>query len=272
MFKITSVVFAVATVAAAQLDGFGLSQSCTTTILTVAGNPDASSCLDVGGLLSIATTPANTSYIPKIDAWIGGVCSAAPCQAATLTSLGNNISTGCATDLKPYIDTSTVNLSQYITQYYPTIREILCLKDGANGGAYCVTEDLTAVQTAVGTPLSLTGLLGVITGSLSFNASAIPKAVVCGSCSQAAYSIFKTEQPALFSNASVEADVVQECGQAFVSGGVPSSISQGASSAAATTSTAGKSGAAVALMPASAMQWLGLAATSSVAGIMVLLM
>ena len=130
-----------------------------------------------------------------------------------------------------------------------------------------MTEELTAIETAAGRPLDLQTAAGALTGTITFNGTSIPKDVACGACSQASYSILQKEQPALLSDA-MNASVKQQCGDAFVTGGIPSTIVD--AGANGNTSPSAKPAAAVALTAGGAMHWLGLASTGVVAGVAIL--
>jgi hypothetical protein len=259
-FTKVAIVFGItASMASAQLSGLeDLSTSCINTLLAVVNNPEASSCLNAAGLIGVITTPTNSSYVPKVDSWVSGVCAVPACSSSLIGALSKNVTTGCTNDSKK----AAVQFTKSVMQYYPTVRRISCLKD--TNKQYCITNELKAIETALGQPLSIDTAEWALEGTINFNnATAVPKDVVCGPCSQATYNIIKTEQPDLIPNSGfVDAGLKLKCGQAFVSG-VPSSVTD---PGVTYPSSNGKSG-AVALVPFGGfVHAFGIAFASAVVG------
>jgi len=231
---VKAVLFAVALAASVSAQAAGsspISSTCSGTLLAASNDPDAVTCLNIGGILAIATTPAGTSLLPKIDSWVTGLCGAPACQQATLTSFAANVTANCATEIQSF-GGGGLDLNTYLVQFYPTARRIACLKDSAASGQFCVTEDLTTLEKSLGQPLSITSGLSFLTGSLNFDMTTISKDIACSSCSQAAFSIFQQEQAALITP-TVQTAVQGQCGAAFTTGGIPSTITEGLSATAA---------------------------------------
>ena len=111
-------------------DSLTLSSQCSSALLAVAGSPDAA-CLDFSILATLALSNSTTSVIPTVDSWLGGLCAQGPCSNATLEAVVTNITTGCSTDLAS-VGLNTTDPAAVVTAvetYYPTAREVVCLKE-----------------------------------------------------------------------------------------------------------------------------------------------
>ncbi|KAF9024844.1 hypothetical protein BDZ89DRAFT_954353, partial [Hymenopellis radicata] len=207
-----------------------LSSSCTTALGAVTANADANACLSPSSLISLAVGSANTSIIDPINTWVTNVCTRGACSNDTLAAIVTNITAGCSSELGTFgFDSSqTSTIISTVQEAYPTVRKVVCLKDG---DTYCVTETLNNLQTSLGTTLSLSNIVSLF-GS---DDTQIPSNITCSDCSKAAYSIVKADYPALVSDD--ESDVQAECGASFTDGSSPSGISQTAPSGFAATST-----------------------------------
>ncbi|KAF9012439.1 hypothetical protein BDQ17DRAFT_1232492 [Cyathus striatus] len=209
-----------------------LSSECTSALLGIASNPDASKCLTPSPLLSIATSP-NASVITPVDNWLTSMCAAQACSNDTLAAVLTNVTAGCQTELAGTgLTTDTVSSIIPIVQtFYPAVREIVCLKDGNTN---CVTQTLTNLQSVTGT---LT--LSEISALISNPPTNLPSNVTCTNCVKAAYNIVNQTAPSLVSD--VTSSLQSQCGTSFLDGATPSSIVQSASASGA--STAADSGA-----------------------------
>lgn len=215
-------------------DNITLSSQCSSALLAVAGSPDAT-CLDLTLLAPLALSNSTTSIIPTIDSWLTGMCSQGACSNATLEAVVTNITTGCSTDLAS-IGLNTTDPTAVVTAvetYYPTTREVLCLKD-TSANSLCATELLTDIQSAT-TTLSLSNLVGLIVEVAAGSDVGIPQSVTCSNCTKAGYTIIEQDFPGLLSDQ--DATLQSECGSSFTDGQMPSNIQETASNS--TTSTGG---------------------------------
>lgn len=225
--------------------GFAAAQSissqCSSTLVSVAGSPD-SSCLNPNGIVQIALTSSNSSVIPAVDSWLTGLCALGPCSNSSLDAVFTNITGGCSSELASLgLNTNgSTNLTLYLEEAYPTLRQVWCLKD-TSVNELCVTEELTGVQNTTGT-LTINNLITVV-GEIISGSSSIPQSVACSNCSKAAYTIADTNFPALVSNST--STVQSTCGSSFTDGQMPSGIEETASNSS--SSSSGSTGGAVSL-------------------------
>jgi len=116
-----------------------------------------------------------------------------------------------------------------VQQYYPTIRQIACLKDGNTN---CLTETLGNLQTTTGQIITLPAFID----SVLCVTDDFPTSVTCTACIQASYDILAQQQPGL---ASVAQPALQsKCGSFFTDGSQPTNIVESASTATSSSSTA----------------------------------
>ncbi|EIN11516.1 hypothetical protein PUNSTDRAFT_98637 [Punctularia strigosozonata HHB-11173 SS5] len=219
-----------------------LSSHCLTTLETIVANKDAASCLNAGALIGLFTTSANESLVEPIDKWVTGMCSDAQCSNSTLNAIVTNVTSGCSSDLQGIglsgLDASSI--SSIVQQAYPTVRQIACLKEYNN--TMCVTEELTNLQTVVGT-LSVNNIISSISGIVA-NAASIPKNDTCTPCAKAAYSVAEKNFPSLVG--STQSTLQSQCGFDFTDGTMPSNVEVTASSASASST---KSAASALVVP-----------------------
>lgn len=238
---------------AAQLGNLGLSQSCQTALENAIDTPAFSTCMNILGALPVVTSTSNVSLVQPVASWLNGLCAASPCDNATLSSAAQNVSSGCQTDLASHeTAVSAATILNAAIQFYPTVRQVVCLKDtGTSGnGELCITELLTDVQTAIGQPLSINTLsqIPAIISNGSFAGISIPSAVTCSSCTQAAWSIVDQEIPQAANVSVITNALNSKCGASFVSSAttLPANIVEGTGTAApSASSTSAKSGAVV---------------------------
>ncbi|KJA28996.1 hypothetical protein HYPSUDRAFT_33480 [Hypholoma sublateritium FD-334 SS-4] len=216
---------ALAASAAAQ----SLSTQCTGALTAVATNPDAASCLSLGSLITLVSGGSTTAVIPPIDAWLTSLCGGPACSNTTIAAVVQNITTGCSTELSGLGITSdsASSITPLIEQYYPAVRQVVCLKDGSTN---CVTETLTNIQNSVGT-LTLTSIAQIVANP----PSTIPTNVTCTDCIKAAYNIINDSIPGVVSDAAPS--LQSQCGTSFTDGTTPSDIVESASTASASSST-----------------------------------
>lgn len=224
MLTRTLTISALLSVAAAQIN---LSASCTKALTTIATNADANACLTPSPLLPILTD-SSASVVDPINNWLTSLCAAPSCSNDTIAAIVTNATTGCATDLAAigYTAESTPAVSALIQQYYPTVRNVVCLKDGNTN---CVTQTLTNIQGVLG-PLSIQNVLALVAADTNVT---LPANISCTNCLKAAYNAVNTEIPGLFTTDSVQ----NECGASFTDGATPAGISETASTKTAASQT-----------------------------------
>jgi hypothetical protein len=201
-----------------------ISQNCQNAFLSIVSDKDASSCLNANGLVTAASkTGENDSLVQPVTDWVTGMCAAGPCSNSTLQMVVETVFKGCSAELgKAGLSTSdTADVVKYVQQGYPTVRKVLCLKDN-DANKLCVNEDLSAIETALGKPLSVTNIIG-LTSNVSALLS-IPKDKMCSNCVKGAYTIVKQDFPSLVSN--IDTFASGQCGSDFVNGQMPSNIQQ----------------------------------------------
>ena len=106
-----------------------LTGDCTTAILNVANNPDASACLSVSSLVPMLSGDA--SIVTPISDWVDRICPAPACSNETIGSITANITHGCSTELNTFGISSDASsaIAQIIQGVYPTLRELICLSE-----------------------------------------------------------------------------------------------------------------------------------------------
>ncbi|KAL1741861.1 hypothetical protein HDZ31DRAFT_75894 [Schizophyllum fasciatum] len=221
--------------AAAQLS---LSSSCSSALLNVAGNPEASSCLSLGSVTSLVTSQEE-SIIGPISDWLSNVCGTAPCSNDTLSAITTNVTEGCSKELESYgISANDArDAIPLIQNLYPTFREALCLQDGDTN---CVVQTLNNFQSTYG---ELTA--SSISNTLGSDDVTLPSNITCTDCTKAIYNTIASDLEIVS-----EDDAKSQCGNDFVDGQTPSSIKQAASTA---TSTENDKDGALALAGSSGM-------------------
>jgi len=238
MFKSSTFISLVATgFAAAQLGNLGLSAPCEGALNAAVSNQGISQCLNVIDAVNIVTLTANNSVIPPINTWLQGLCAAAPCDNSTLSTVAQNISTNCQSDLQKIgISASTAQtIAADFVQFYPTIRKIACLKESSNN-TLCVSTVLTDLQTSLGQPLSLNTIIQDAP-QIAANPQNVSKSVLCNECTEGAWSILKQDIPGLASDNVITSVVSQECGADFAnSTSLPANVAEGTGTAAPTGS------------------------------------
>jgi hypothetical protein len=118
-----------------------ISADCSSALLKVAANPDASACLAPAALIPALAGGQNTSFIQSFDHWVNAMCTASPCSDATLSAVVKNVTVGCGKDSS--VSSALLENLASAQFIYPTARKIVCLKDS---GKNCVTQTLTSLQ------------------------------------------------------------------------------------------------------------------------------
>jgi len=108
-----------------------VSSACKTALSAVLTSPD-SACVNAGAFLTFALSPEQG--IPAFTStWLTGVCSAGSCPNSTIETMARNITQGCMGDISSFsggwINVSEQDVVDYALQFYPTVREIACLKE-----------------------------------------------------------------------------------------------------------------------------------------------
>jgi len=176
-----------------------LSSNCSTAVQNVLMNPDAS-CLNAAALISLASATTGASVVPIVDSWAQGMCRVLPCSSNFMFSMADNISTHCLADINSVA--SKYALSPYgeedvragIQAFYPTMRNITCLKDITSTPAqFCPTQLLTELQSKVGT-IEASNLFTVFQDATPV-LTAPNNNIACSACTQVAYSMLNTTFP-----------------------------------------------------------------------------
>ncbi|KAF8897059.1 hypothetical protein CPB84DRAFT_1781457 [Gymnopilus junonius] len=208
-----------------------ISSACTNALTGIATNPDAAACLSPGSLVPIIAGGANASIVSPINNWLTSLCSAPACSNDTIAAVVQNITSGCSNELSGLGLTSSMvpSITGIIEQYYPTARQVVCLKDGNTN---CVTQTLTNIQNVVG-PLTLNNIVQIASNATT---TTLPSNVTCTNCVKAAYNIINSAIPSLTSDSAPA--VQSECGASFTDGTTPSGIAESASTSSTTANQA----------------------------------
>ncbi|KAF8586696.1 hypothetical protein K439DRAFT_1659511 [Ramaria rubella] len=212
--------------------------TCQSTLLGVAGNQEASSCLNVPGLAAILTLQPNSSAIPSLNTWLQGLCAANPCSNDTINAISTNITNGCQADISGTGVNQVVlqSILQDVPRFYPTVRSIACLKSSSND-TLCATSTLLDVQQFGGQPLTANSAMNAISEIVSQGGKgSLPTNLTCTGCTQAAFDTFQADQALLAANPSVQSAISSQCGANFLSTPQPTDVIEGTGSAAPTGS------------------------------------
>ncbi|KAF7315552.1 hypothetical protein MIND_00070500 [Mycena indigotica] len=208
-----------ALLAVAAVSAQSLSTTCQNALTSVASNSDANSCLGIGALVTSFLQP-NASLVPQVQNMVNTLCSAQPCSNNTLAGIVANITTGCSAELSATgsTDSTSATITNLVQQYYPTVRDIICLKDNSDG-SNCLVQTLNNVQATYGT-LSINNL-GPIAKNLVATRS-VPANITCTNCLKEAYNLVNEKFPS--TGSSLKSDVDGVCGSSFTDGSTPSNI------------------------------------------------
>jgi len=237
--------FTIATILAgaglATAQTISISAGCQTALTNVLVASDTS-CINPTGLVAVVAGVSNSSSASLVDplnTWLTGLCSQPLCSNATLSALVTNITSGCSNELNDIglgiSDPAT--FTQLVQQYYPAVRQVLCLKD-TSSSQLCVNELLTDLQNTVG-PITVSNLIKVVP-EIASGSITIPTDVICSDCTKQAYNIAYSQAPASI-QAEAASIVKGECGANFTNGAVPTEISESASTSTAVAGASGKS-------------------------------
>ncbi|KAJ8077322.1 hypothetical protein AAF712_004197 [Marasmius tenuissimus] len=225
-----------------------LSSNCQNSLTTIVQNNDASACLAPSALVGIAAANSSQSLVDPINTWVNSVCGSPSCSNSTLEFIVNTVTDGCSTELSVlgYDSSQKAQITEIVKQVYPTARKVVCLQ---SGNEKCITKELKAVESSIGT-LSVDNIVKLVS-TLSFNNQTIPKDVYCSDCTKAAYNAINEDFPGTFDDS--KSDIQQQCGASFVDGQNPSGVSQ---SAASTSGGNGGNGAMFGALPSLATSGL----------------
>ncbi|KAF9474544.1 hypothetical protein BDN70DRAFT_884686 [Pholiota conissans] len=231
MFRASSKVlvsaFALVTVVSAQDSILStLSTTCVSALKGLLVAPEAQ-CLNAGAFLSIAAS--GNIDVPSIATkWLTGLCATGSCSTASLTTIVQNVTAGCAQDVKTAfnIDISDPSvILPYVEQYYPSVRQIACLKDDS-ANTLCVPQTLTNLQNIIG-PLGTDDLnMDTILADAQKIAASDYKNLACTSCAKQAYSVAAKVFPDPSLLASVNGSITDTCGASFTDGQNVTTVSQ----------------------------------------------
>ncbi|CAE6409441.1 unnamed protein product [Rhizoctonia solani] len=243
-----SVVFSTlisASLSLAQLTGIlGLSDSCNKAMGQLAIGPSAN-CLNSMGLINVLTTPSGQSWVGPFDTYLTQTCSQPACPVDILSMTIASLKEGCATDLAEK-GWSADDLEKILGQganYYPSVREVLCLRSTQVGQGLCITTTLTDIQDMLSAPLNIGTLVSKTPTVLNSHSIDIPKNISCTPCTQGAYTIARPNLPSSESVQAWDKFWTNQCGEQFISGTLPTTVAQTANETTATT-TAEQSNAA----------------------------
>ena len=112
------------------LSGQSISAQCQSRLADIVASPDAQ-CINAAGLAPIFVGSSNTSVIGPIDTWLNGMCPKDACSNQTLAAFVTNITQGCSSDFSSLglNNDSIPSVTSTVQTYYPTVRQILCLKE-----------------------------------------------------------------------------------------------------------------------------------------------
>ncbi|KAA1472850.1 hypothetical protein DENSPDRAFT_881574 [Dentipellis sp. KUC8613] len=208
----------------------GLSSSCQSALAGIAASSEGN-CINAAGLIPLGLAGSDSSLVNPINSWLSGACSQAACSNDTLATFATNITQGCASDLSSFGISDTSSIVSAVQQFYPTVREIACLKDN-DASQLCVTQTLSNVQSAAGT-LSLNNIISLVPKILSGGLAALnlPQNATCTNCLKEAYNIAVQDQPGLIPS-SANSTVSGQCGASFTDGQQPNNIVETASGTA----------------------------------------
>ncbi|TFY58106.1 hypothetical protein EVJ58_g6621 [Rhodofomes roseus] len=249
---------ALVVVAGVQLtSALSISSSCSSTLAQLVTSTETT-CLNAQSLVGLIVSTQNASVVTTVNNWLTGMCSQSLCSNQTLSDVVTNVTSGCASDLQSAgISTSDPSsLVSMVQQYYPTARQAACLADTSNNKTLCATELLTNIQSQVGTITKNT--LQSVVSEIAGGSVALGSNVTCTDCTKAMYNLAVQADPGLAS--TLNSTVVGQCGASFTDGSEPSTITQTANNAAASTTSGALS---VSAMPLTAVALSSLVAVSS---------
>jgi hypothetical protein len=209
-----STAFTFATAAGlASAQSLSLSTQCTNSLKGVLGSPEAA-CLNPSALLQFFVT--DQQPVPTtVNNWLTGLCALGTCSNDTLAAVVANVTAGCSSDIGSTGASVPATLTSLVQQFYPTARQIACLKDDA-ANQLCVTETLNNLETVAGkltaSDLNFANIFNTLNKIIGG-----AKNLACTSCTKAAFALAATSQVPFLSQAVDGVDAL--CGDGFVEGG-----------------------------------------------------
>ncbi|EJF57611.1 hypothetical protein DICSQDRAFT_91869 [Dichomitus squalens LYAD-421 SS1] len=242
MFAFSKFVLLATAVAGLQMVGTSaqsISSQCQATLAGIVSSSDAS-CLNAQNLVGLVlSSGSNASIVPTLNTWLTGLCAKPACSNDTLSTIVQNVTSGCQSDLNSLglsgIDAS--QLSALVQTAYPTVRSALCLADSKQNNQLCVIEYLDSVQPYTGN-LTLANIEAIGSNLAdSSSAPSIPANVTCTDCVKGVYSVLNSGLGS-FLPSTIGSSLQSTCGASFTDGSTPSDVAQlasGASSASSST-------------------------------------
>jgi len=203
-----------------------VSKSCSDALGNVLISPQAA-CLNAGSLVNLALDPS-ASIVSVVDSWAQGMCAVPACASSDLTAIVKNVTDGCLSDINTATATMALpaltadQVQAAVAQYYPTARNIACLKDNS-ANSLCVTQTLNNVQGLLGT-LSINNAMADVQKALTL--TSVPTNITCTDCIQAAYVQLRTAFPDQVSQYGLTTELNTICPSGFTSGTTPSTVSE----------------------------------------------
>ena len=110
--------------------GQSISAQCQSSLTDIVASPDAQ-CLNAAGLAPVFLGSSNTSAIGPINTWLNGMCPKDACSNQTLAAFVTNLTHGCSSDFSSLglSNDSIPSVTSTVQTYYPTVRQVLCLKE-----------------------------------------------------------------------------------------------------------------------------------------------
>ena len=104
--------------------------TCENAVAGIVGNPDAAKCVGAASLIGVAAaaSSSSSSLVPSLSSWLTNICNSPKCSNDTITAVVQNITTGCASELK-LTNSSISTLVSTVEQLYPAVRQIICLME-----------------------------------------------------------------------------------------------------------------------------------------------
>ncbi|KAI0940592.1 hypothetical protein AcW1_003748 [Taiwanofungus camphoratus] len=268
MFSTKRVVAATVIAAGMQVvSAQSLSSQCQATLAQLVTSPETK-CLNAQSLVGIVVSGSNTSVISPVNSWLTGLCAQPACTNETLAAVVGNITNGCSSDLQSYGFSSgnSSELTSLVQTAYPTARQVACLADTSNSKTLCVTETLNNLQPYTGT-LTPSKVESLVSQIASGNVPNVPSNVTCTDCTKAALNIVNQNLPGVISSGT-NSSITGQCGNSFVDGAQPSTITQTANTAIASSSSNGASSLAVSMSSVLGITLSSLLAVSSALAIL----
>ncbi|KAF8595701.1 hypothetical protein BDV93DRAFT_611287 [Ceratobasidium sp. AG-I] len=242
---------AISSVVSAQINlGFGLSDSCNKALGQLVIGP-AATCLNTVGLINVLTTPSTQSWVEPFDKYLTTTCSQPACTLDTISTAISGLKDGCSGDLaaKGWSADDVASMMTSWKNYYPPTRQVMCLRDTADmsGQKLCITTTLSNQEAMLGQPLNIGTLVANLPTILHSHSINIPKNISCTACTQGAYTLARPNLPSAESVQAWDNFWVNQCGENFISGTLPTSIAQTANETTATPEPSASQGAALAI-------------------------